>query len=431
MNEPSLSVLAPASEAPAPVSLALPLPAEESWPLGLTVGVTSVGHAVCHLAELLFPGVMVAVMHEFHLGPAMAGALALLGYVLMGVGAFPVGLWCDAWGPTRVLGVYFLAVAGACTAVIVAPGVWTLFLALTMVGLAVSLYHPAGLALLSLQPRSRGRALGIHGVAGSVGVTLGPFLGLWASGLGVWRLAYGLVAGVALLAGLVFLLVARFYPAVHVRHRPAPIPENGEAPAPVNWGQYLPLTLFMLAMMVGGFNYRCLVTALPTFLTGGTGQSGELARGSLPVLIALAAGGLGQLLSGWTADTLGARRVYLVVMALMIPLSLTLGQLAGSPWALPVACLVAVCLFGQQPAENSLLAEMTPAGRRGLSYATKFTLTFGVGAAGTAVTGLIWKYAGSLGPVFALIACGAGIMVVCWLAALASGAKPQAAEGAG
>ena len=44
---------------------------------------------------------------------------------------------------------------------------------LTLLGAGASLYHPVGLALLSHGVRLRGRAMGIHGVAGSVGVALG------------------------------------------------------------------------------------------------------------------------------------------------------------------------------------------------------------------------------------------------------------------
>src|SRR5438093_1282034 len=52
---------------------------------------TSLGHALCHLGELIFPSVMVAMMHEFHLAPDQVTWLALPCYVLFGLGALPVG----------------------------------------------------------------------------------------------------------------------------------------------------------------------------------------------------------------------------------------------------------------------------------------------------------------------------------------------------
>src|SRR4051812_18562096 len=67
---------------------------------GAIVCVTALGHAICHMGELLFAGVTLAVMHEFGLEFHQATVLAVLGYVLLGVGALPVGVWSDAWGPS-------------------------------------------------------------------------------------------------------------------------------------------------------------------------------------------------------------------------------------------------------------------------------------------------------------------------------------------
>ena len=64
--------------------------------------ITSLGHAICHMGELLFTGVTLAVMVEYGLAPHVATALALLGYILLGAGAIPMGAWADARGPARV-----------------------------------------------------------------------------------------------------------------------------------------------------------------------------------------------------------------------------------------------------------------------------------------------------------------------------------------
>src|SRR5438552_3884047 len=69
----------------------------------IIVKITSLAHFLCHLGELIFPSVMVAVMMEFDLPQHLAAALALLGYILLGAGALPVGLWADAWDPRRIL----------------------------------------------------------------------------------------------------------------------------------------------------------------------------------------------------------------------------------------------------------------------------------------------------------------------------------------
>ncbi|MCI0464993.1 MAG: MFS transporter [Gemmataceae bacterium] len=378
--------------------LTLPQTASES----AVVALTAVAHAVCHVGELIFVGAILAIMSEFRLPPHEATLLVLLGNVLMGAGAIPAGAWADAWGPRRVLLLYFLAMAAGGVTVALAQDTWQLFAALTLLGLATSIYHPVGVALLSLgvRPQNRGRAMGINGVAGSIGVAVGPVLGLFAAGFGAWRLAYVVLAVLALVAGVAMYLVCRTDP-VPVPRRAVIVPSLTDDPIQgTNW---LPLVLLFGAMMIGGLNYRCLVTALPPHLS-------EVSAGELMVFFALVAGGIGQFLGGWGVDRFGARHIYPLLIAGLVPSAVLLGVLGGTPMAVPMACFLAVFLFGQQPVENSLMAEWTAAGRRSLSYGTKFALTFGVGALGGPIAGLIWYEVGSVGPVFYLVAMQGALM---------------------
>ncbi len=165
-------------------------------------------------------------------------------------------------------------------------------------------------------------------------------------------------------------------------------------------------------MTLGGFNYRCLVTALPTYLTGDSVTPGSLIRGGLFASIVLLSGGIGQLLGGWLADKFGSRQVYIFLTMSLVPLSLILGLVGGTVMATVVAAVLAIGLFGQQPVENSLLAETTSRSRRSLSYATKFVMTFGIGALGAQVVGIVWEQTDSLAPVFFIIAGSAVLMSV-------------------
>jgi MFS family permease len=383
------------------------------------VQVTSVAHTLCHVGELVFAGATLAIMREFGLEPHQATALGLLGYVLMGAGAIPVGLWADAWGPTLVLRVYFLAMAAAGVFVAVAPNIETLFVALTALGLAASMYHPTGLAMISLGVSARGRAMGINGVAGSIGVAVGPLLGMEAAARGHWRLAYVVVAGLALL-GFAFMELAlrrdrRQHALCGLNGRLSPDSEpSAEIPERRKLADYLPLVLLMGAMLLGGFNYRSLLTALPPFLAGGTAEPRELAQAGWFVFGALLVGGFGQLFGGWRSDKSGALPVYIGLLIVLAAATFTLGWL-GVP-SVPLICLVAFSLFGLQPVENALLAESTSKDRRSLSYGIKFALTFGVGALGSQVAGEIWHETGSTAPVFYVIGGAAVVMALLTLA---------------
>src|SRR5438874_9312237 len=84
------------------------------------VWVTSVGHFLCHLAEVMFPCVLLAVCAEFGLARDQGTFVALFGYVLFGAGALPVGLWGDRRGTRNLFCAYFFLLAGSALAVALA-----------------------------------------------------------------------------------------------------------------------------------------------------------------------------------------------------------------------------------------------------------------------------------------------------------------------
>ena len=56
---------------------------------------------------------------------------------------------------------------------------------------------------------------------------------------------------------------------------------------------------------------------------------------------------------------------------------------------IPAAGIFVLFTLGMQPIENSLLAYLTPARWRSMSYGIKFTLTFGAGAFAVKIVGLM------------------------------------------
>jgi len=366
------------------------------------IGLTSVAHTLCHMSELVFAGLLLALLREFQLSPEQVTLLGASGYALMGIGAVPTGLWTDRWGARRVLIVYFFALAIAALGVALSPGVWALAASLTVLGAALSLYHPAGLALIAHGCRKRGQALGINGVAGNLGIAAGPAFGAFLAALGHWRLAYILIAVASLLAGVAMVVFRIDESARHER----PMEPANDAPM-------LPPRIMLLfaAMLLGGFNYRCLMTALPTFLAHGATLPAALEQAAGLTFLVLLLGAVGQYVGGHAADRLPAGWLYVGLILATVPLALVMAH-GNQLVVLLAAGGLAICLFGQQPVENTIVAHITPARRRSTFFGLKFVLTFGVGALGAPLVGVVWEETGSLAPVFDVFAGCALVMAL-------------------
>lgn len=387
---------------------------------------TAMGHILCHLGMTIFGGVFLAIADEHGLAPQSVTALALLGVILMGVGAIPVGLWVDEKGPTRVLWIYYCSMTIAAVTIVTTTGVLHLFIGFTLLGLAASIYHPVGLAMLSIYTTNRGRAMGINGIAGNLGIAAGPALGYYTAKMGTWKLAYGILAGLSLVSLLIMQwIVHRYSLDAHIAQKnvdDSALPPEAQL-GTRRWKRALPVFLLLCAMTCGGLNYRSLVTSLPVFVGGEVKadmtkkiekattekkQSGDFT--SLKVFVILLLGSVGQWIGGWAVTRFGAK-AYLFVIFGLSPLALALGFLEGHWLAVGVAGLFAIFLFAQQPIENCVLAEWTSQERRGVSYGTKFAMTFGIGALGLQAVGFVWGRYHRIAPVMFGIAVLGLVMI--------------------
>ena len=75
---------------------------------------------------------------------------------------------------------------------------------LSLLGISCSIYHPAGLTIISRRISNISKGMGIHGVAGSLGLGIGPLIVSIFTYMISWKAAYGFFASVNII--LVFLL---------------------------------------------------------------------------------------------------------------------------------------------------------------------------------------------------------------------------------
>ena len=386
--------------------------------------VTATAHFLAHFAMLVFPSLALAIRDDWGRPLPDILGLGFWMYLLYGLGALPFGVLTDALGRPRAMIAGCLAGIGAGSLLAARAATPAgLRAALAVVGLAASIYHPAGIAWISRVVRERGRGLGLNGVAGNLGVVAAPVsAGLLAVWLG-WRAAYAVLGGVALLAAAWTLRL----PVGEERAADAAAEAGNDRPHAARAAAFAALCA---AMALGGLAYRGQTVVLPAWIQQRLAELVRLVEGwhGLPwqgsTLVAATvltsgaylAGAAGQVAGGRWADRHDLRMVYAGCHAATVPLLWLVGRLEGWPLLL-VAFAYAFFAFGMQPAENSLVAVLTPPRLRSTGYGLKFVLVFGVGSLAVRLVQR-WQPAvgiGGLFPRLALLEMGlVGCVGVLW-----------------
>ena len=419
-------------------------------------GLVMLAHATVHTYELSlpllllvwaeeFPTLSVPLLGAFPTTAFVLGAVLTAGYAPFGVGALPGGVLVDAHGSRRLIVGCLVGMGVAFGGLALAPGLFWVALALFLWGVAASVYHPAGLSLISKGVDERGSAFAYHGVAGNLGIAIGPLLtAVLLFVLGDWRSVVGLLA-VPALVGAVVAARVRIDETAAVATADGGGADDRADTEDGNAGSRAPgsapslrafladsrtlfASAFVLAFgvaMLSGLYYRGVLTFLPDLLGGFRSlQPVEVAGYPRPfepqqyVYVGLlTVGVLGQYVGGKATDRvpveLGLVAGYLALAAFAL-LFLPVASLGLLPLLL-VGSVLGFALFVVQPFYQATIAEHTPPESRGLSYGYTYLGVFGVGALGGALAGFVLTVADPAA-LFAVLAVLATLAAFCGLA---------------
>jgi MFS family permease len=396
-------------------------------------GFTMAGHGMVHTYELSIPILMTVWLVEFPVTSATLGTVVAVGYGLFGVGALPGGVLVDRFG-SRTLIVGCLFGMGLSFVLLgLAPGVVGITVALAVWGLAASVYHPAGLALISNGVEQRGVAFAYHGMAGNVGIAGGPFVTALLLLALDWRAAAMTLAVPALVAGAVGLRVD-FDETAAVDA----VADGGETAAASvdSLGEFRDatralftagfLTVFVLVLF-NGLYYRGMVTFLPELLgdflaplvdiapdegigpvpDGPVAREFDLSQYLYAGLLAVGVGG--QYVGGRLTDAVEPERGLAAMLGSMAAIALLFVPASRTlPTLLAISVALGFALFAVQPLSQATIAKYSPAEHRGLSFGYTYLAIFGIGALGASLTGAALTY-GSSTAVFVLLAAFATV----------------------
>ncbi|MFA9427871.1 MFS transporter [Natronorubrum sp. A-ect3] len=368
-------------------------------------GFTMAGHSLVHWFETSIPIFLVVWLAEFDVSVALLGIIVALGYAPFGLGALPGGILADRYGTKRLILLCLLGMSGSFIILAlasIADSIYAIAVGLILWGIAASIYHPAGLALISTGVDERGTVFAWHGIAGNVGIALGPFVAATLLIFLEWQYVAAVLAVPGILAAL-YGLQADFDPTAAVEADVDAGPDEELSLADlVSNSRTLFASAFAVVFAIVTFEglfYRGMLTYLPEILHGlpvmdgvsiGAGFDGIQPADYIYVGL-LVVGMAGQYAGGKLTNRLAAERglmgifVVLAVLALMFVPVTSLG----------LAPLLALCgvigffLFAIQPFYQEAVAVHTPADTRGLSYGYTYLGEFGFGSASIALGGFV------------------------------------------
>ena len=414
-------------------------------------GFTMAGHAMVHTYELAVPILLTVWLVEFSVTSATLGSVVAVGYGLFGIGALPGGLLVDRFGSRRLIVACLFGMGAAFVLLGLLPGVAGIAVALAIWGLAASVYHPAGLTLISKGADQRGAAFAYHGMAANVGIAGGPFFTALLLVAVEWRTAVIALAVPAFIAGLAGLTV-EFDETAAVDAdaaagddaSEATADDDGTSPDVDSLAEFVTasrglftagfLTVFVLVLF-NGLYYRGMLTFLPGLLSdfldpllavdpaaaiepiADTPAASEFDLSRYLFAGLLAVGVAGQYVGGRLTDAIEPERglagmlVVLVVVALLfVPAS------ASLPTLLAVSVALGFALFGLQPLSQATIAKYSPPDYRGLSFGYTYLAIFGIGALGASLAGAALTY-GTQTTVFLMLAAfeATALTLAVWL----------------
>lgn len=344
-------------------------------------------HGIMHAYLVLLPALIPLLKGELG-NYGTLGLLTSLVFLFYGWGSLPVGFLADRVSKKLLISASMALCGVSAVLVSLSHSLPITALALILLGIGASLFHPPGYASMALLSREmRGRYMGIQGLGGDLGMAIsfftttaiGSYLG-WRSAFLVWG-AIGLVMAVVdmttiidetvqvdpSVARLGYLETLRkMFTTDHLRN----------------------LLLVSVIVVCSGALWNGVSAFILVYINEVKGV-GLLIAGGLSTF-KYTIGAFGNILGGELSDKLGRRKILLFGFGLF---TVSLLALTVAPGNLALMFLMVAVLgfsfFITQSPMNALIGDVSHRDTVGVTYGVNFSIKYGIGSFAPAIAGFL------------------------------------------
>ena len=349
-----------------------------------------------YLFTLIFATVAALALHrEWGIGYAELLAYATPGFFAFGVFALPAGWLADKWSRDGMMCVFFIGIGLTAIATGFAQSPFQIGIGLFAIGMFAAIYHPVGLAIVTMKWRNTGMRIAANGVWGNLGVACAALVTGNLIAHGGWRMAF-------ILPGVFSIAMGLAYMALRWQN----ISANQTVPKAAHSAVEASAAAFNRTLLIRVTAIVFLTTAVSSIIFQSTkfallkifderlpglavqlstwldslAQSGQgdvaTVVGALAFIV-FAVASMAQLVVGSMLDRFGPRGVFVAVATIQI---LFFSLMPGLTDAIAFAVALGFMLgaFGQIPINDYMIGKMASGASRARIYGVRYVVSFSV-----------------------------------------------------